>query len=56
MHHAFLYYFFAVTAQPRFMFCGGCEQGNDFLFLFLNFNTQPSRIQLQKKLPTFDNY
>ena len=39
-----------------FMFCGGREQGNDFLFLFLNFNIQPFRIQLQKKLPTFDNY
>ena len=28
-------------------------QDNDFLFLFLNFDTV-SRIQLQKNLPTFD--
>ena len=29
----------SLHATTCFMFCGGREQGNDFLFLFLNFNT-----------------
>ena len=61
VHHAFLYIFLCrrcTTTTWKLLislFWRTWTQENDFLFVFLNFDTiQCLRIHLQRKLPTFD--
>ena len=59
VHHAFLYISLPsqhdyVVKIPNFTFCGGREHKTRTFFFFSWTLIQPSRIQLQRKLPTFD--
>ena len=59
-HHAFLYISLPSlhdydAKMPNLMFTGGREQTTTVTFFFFSYTlTQSFRIQLQKKMPTFD--
>ena len=59
MHHAFLYIFLPSlhdydVKMRSFKFCGGREHKATIVFFFSGTSIRSFKIQLQRKLPTFD--